>query len=459
MGDMPDLPRSGRRPVAAIGLVAAAVLAAGLVTVRVRAADAATVVDAPRGATVAAPGGAPLPAVDGERLAPGSVVRTAAGGTVRLVTRGRVVALAGGTAVTVLDGARAALGGGRVLLDARRGPGLVLDTDAGLVTTREGSVLRVERGPVLRLAGYVGRASVRATGRAASRDLGPLTQAVVPFGGLPGAATPLTLTPGDPWEAAVLPRVVADEAVLRALATGLDAGRTGVAAVRRVSSSLPAGGPAALAGEPPSETALSYGLAAASSRLRGSGPERYAGVRAERDAGGSWGVLAARFSSRADAVSGVLDALLGAAPGGPVVAGQDPAATDEALGQALGTGPRATPSARPGRSGPSGGAPGRPSPAAPAAGRPAGSPGGAPGPGPASGPGPAPGPGSTPRPAPAQTRQPATVGGAVGGTVGTAGEMVGGPVGDTVGEAGDTVGTVVDTVVGLLPRPSSGRVP
>jgi hypothetical protein len=351
-----------------VAFSAAAVLAAGALAVLSGSlADPDTVVAAATGATVTAPGRPPVPAAVGQRLPDGAVVSTGRAGSARLSTRGRSVSLGPATTLTVLDSAGAVLTAGSLLLDARRGPALRVETDSGTVAPAARALLRIDRGPVLRLAAYAGRAEVRATGRAARRTVNALHQVVVPFGGLPDEVTPLALIDGDPWEAALLARVVADDTGLRALAAGLDSGSPGRAAAAAVLRRAPV---VAVAG-PPSETALAYALAAAG-RAGGRTPQdRWPAVRADRDAGGSWGVLAALYAAPVSRVSAVLDDLLPGAGQSQQAAGGPPAGAAGGQGPTVAQGPAGdqAPATERGTSGPAprrSGAPPSPAPASPA---------------------------------------------------------------------------------------------
>jgi hypothetical protein len=321
-----------------------------------------------------------------------------------LRTRDRDTWLGGGSAVTVLDGARQELREGLVMVDARRGPALLLTTPAALVTTPEGAVSRVEGGPLLRVGAYEGDPlRVQPAGRRATTPVARDYQVQVPVGALPGRVTPLVLTPGDAYERALAPQLVgADEALLD-LGRRLDMGGEPAAVVRLAAdtdvptvtvpteAAVPVGAPA-------SERTLAYLLARVASS-DGSLDARYAAVRSLRGDGGSWGVVADLVRADVPQVAGLLDVLL-APDGVALVVGEPDVPT---LFEVLFPTPGAAPvAAEPGTSA-------------------------QPGPAPA----PAPAPESPAAPPPTQPDPPAEPG----------------PVPPT----GTVVDTVVDTVVKLLP--------
>ena len=122
----------------------------------------------------------------GRTLVPtGATVTTAPGGSASLTSVNRVVLLGSDTAVTVVDGSREELRRGLVMVDARRTGALTLSAGAADVTTPRGSLVRVERGVLLRVASFRGDAGVRATGRKAAASVSALHQVQVPYGGCP----------------------------------------------------------------------------------------------------------------------------------------------------------------------------------------------------------------------------------------------------------------------------------
>jgi hypothetical protein len=317
---------ASRLGVPAIAVALAVVLLAGVVVAALRpgTASAATVLQRGEGVVVQADDGSSRPLRVGDEVPRGSVVVAAADGAV-LATRGRDTWLGGGAAVAVLDGARQDLRAGLVMVDARRGPGLLLSTPAADVRTPEGAVSRVEGGPLLRVGAYDGDPlTVQPAGRSATTPVARAYQVQVPEGSLPGRVTPLVLTPDDPYERALAPVLVAGDEALTDVAERLDAEGAPAVAVRAAADAdVPlAAVPAAVpAGAPGSERALAYLLARAAGGAAGEGlADRYAEVRALRGDGGSWGVVASLVQAEVTAVAALLDELL--APGAALQAAQ-----------------------------------------------------------------------------------------------------------------------------------------
>ena len=336
-----------RRDVVTVGVPALLVLVAAVV-VASRGADPAAATTRLRSvvdAVAHAADGSLLPVTDGSPLPRGARLDTGRAGSAELRTAGRTVYVGARSSVLVLDGVSEALGRGQVLVDARSGPRLALRTEAGTVAAPAGSLTRVERGPLLRVGVYTGSAAVTADGRQATGLVPALHQVQVPYGGLPQRSTPLALTDGDRWERTLVRDLVTADRDLTELAAGL-AGPDGSvvlsaapAAYRRVLS------PAVTRGE----QALGLALGAAAT-LGGSTPqERIATVRSDRDAGGSWGVVAALVGAPVGAVSRLLDGLLGpaAGAGSATAAGSSgPLPLEVLLGRSAGPGPASAP--RPG---------------------------------------------------------------------------------------------------------------
>lgn len=299
-------------PAVAVGL--AVVLLAGLVVAALQpgTASAATVLQRGEGVVAQLPDGTSRPLAVGDSVPRGALVVAARDGAV-LRTRDRDTWLGGGSAVTVLDGARQELREGLVMVDARRGPALSLSTRAGQVVTPRGAVSRVEGGPLLRVGAYTGDPlSVLPVGRRATTPVARDYQVQVPEGALPGRVTPLVLTPGDPYERALAPLLVAADEALADIAARLDTGGQAAAVVR---SAADADVPLAAVpqGAPVSERTLAYLLARAA---EGPAPldARYAAVRALRGDGGSWGVVADLVQAEVSQVAALLDELLAPAP-------------------------------------------------------------------------------------------------------------------------------------------------
>lgn len=339
----------GLAVVAALGLLAAV----GLTACGPDAATADTVLTQAPGAVVRIAGGRVTPAREGMVVPRGATVVSGPDGAL-LTTLGRQTLLGASSEVTVLDGAREALRSGQVLLNATSGPGLDLDAGAATVTAAAGSLSRVERAALLRVGQFRGASSVRASGRRARTDLPRLYQVQVPFGGLPEVATPLVLS-DDQWERRFARDLVESDLSLTALARGLDApGPEGPALVRLLPAAFTETSPPQ-PGAARSEQALAFVLAGVAKGAGASPVDRYLAVRGLRDAGGSWGVVAALVDARTDNVSGLLDRLLGAPgslaalPGGP---GQlTPSQLSQLLGTPAAPGPGRSPGPAPRPSG------------------------------------------------------------------------------------------------------------
>ncbi len=233
MRDIPGIrARRGRGRPTAVGACAALVLTAGVVTV-VRGTDpaaAATVLHDVRAAQVVAAGRA-VPARDGMVVPRGASVQTGPAGAARLVTQGRSVYVGAGTSLSVLDGVRERLDRGQLMIDSRRGPRLLVGTDAGDVRTPAGALTRVERAAALRVGVFDGAAEVTPVGRSrAGVRVEVHYQVQVPYGGLPQPTTALALR-DDAWEQQLAADLVEADRYLNALGDTLD-GSDGAAAHR-----------------------------------------------------------------------------------------------------------------------------------------------------------------------------------------------------------------------------------
>lgn len=344
----------GRVVLPAVAAVAAAGLLAAL-GLAVRGSDPAradTVVRAAQAASVELADGTTRAATVGMTVPKGATVRTDPGGSASLVSSGRTVLLGSATALTVVDGRREQLRSGLVFIDARRSPGVAVDAGAATVTATRGALARIERGTLLRAVAYRSTLHLRPTGRRSDVRVTSLHQVQVPDGGLPGAETPIALTPRDVWERSYVLDLVTADADLSALADGLDRNPASSAAVLRAlgarGASYVAAAPAA-AGEKPSETALAFVIASAAKR-----PAAFVAVRQDREQGGSWGVVAAIVQADVGAVSAALDTVLNPTEGPAILAAPAPgsgprATTGTGTGSspAPGSGPAGRPSSRP----------------------------------------------------------------------------------------------------------------
>jgi hypothetical protein len=290
-----------------------AVLTSSVVTLVVRTGDPATAdsyLSQVRAAAVQLADGSLVEAHDGMRVPNGATVRTGAGGAAVIGTAGRNVFLGSVTTVRVTDGVSQSLQRGQVMVDARNGPRLGLTTRAGLADIDDGSLVRVETGPVLRLGVFDGSSTLTATRRQSTREVPEYYQLQAPYAGLPGSPTALALT-DDLWEQRLSPDLVNADRDLIALANGLR-GNAGLSVLEAA--------PVALRRAPqvttdPGERALNVAIAQ-TSRLSSKLEDTLAFVQRAREQGGSWGVVAALVQARVTAVSALLDTVL-APPGTP----------------------------------------------------------------------------------------------------------------------------------------------
>lgn len=326
---------------------AVSVLVAAVVALVARTGDPATadtyLAEARNAAVVYADGTSAM-ATQGLRVPPGATVRTGAVGAAVLSTAGRDVYLGALSTLTVGDGVHQDLGKGQAMVDSRNGPRLALRTPAGVVSVPDGGLTRVEEGVVLRLAVFEGSALLTAAGRQATTAVPALFQSKAAYGGLGQVPTPLALT-DDAWERRLAAHLVSADLDLRALARGL-AGTDGELVLQNASISLRAVPPTSV---DRGEQALAVAVAQASAV-----PDQVATLRkvqSYRDAGGSWGVVAALVDARVSAVSSLLDAVLAAPADGvpPVQAGGTPD-VGSLLGGGSTGGPTGGPSRGPSRS-------------------------------------------------------------------------------------------------------------
>ncbi|HVW80045.1 MAG TPA: hypothetical protein VHB69_03780 [Mycobacteriales bacterium] len=289
------------------GGISVAVVAAGVVVAVTRGsspvASAATILRDPRGATVRTASGATHAATDGEVITDGEVVMTGAKGVADLDTRGRDVLLSGGAAVEVVNGERQTLKTGTAIVDARTGPGLLLDVTGDTVSVPGGSATEAARGVSVRVGSLVGPASITST---TGRHLAVprLYQATFSGDALPSAVAPLHLTDSDD-ETRVIPHVVADDLSLQSLARGIDT--TGRSTAHVIEASWTGVQQPVPDAHSPSERVLPVLIADAT---RGGAPQqRYDDAVNWRAQGGSWGVVLHLLNGTAATVETTLASL------------------------------------------------------------------------------------------------------------------------------------------------------
>ena len=303
--------RRARAGLALTGLAAGGVLTGCSSSV----ASAPTILQGVVAATVVHADGSTVGGYDGLKLAPGDVVHTAPNGRAELVTRNRVVYLGSEAADQVVNGEAQSLRAGAVVVDAMHGPGLDLRV-AGLdVSAPSGSGVRAERSVLVRIAALAGHADVTSsTGRRLT--VAALHQAMTGGDALPDSTTPLQLT-DDYGEAQTVPDLVRDDETLNGLARGIDS--VGQATFRVVTAALQrplAPSPPGIGRRGRSEKLLPAVIAAA-------GPSnevtnRYDTAVADREAGGSWGVVAHLVGVRASGVVAALAAFERTQPNGQI---------------------------------------------------------------------------------------------------------------------------------------------
>ena len=304
--------RTDRRlPLVAVTAVGGVLAALTLAAWSPDVAAASTVVSLATAAQIQLPSGVLQVAHAGDAVPRGARLRTGTDGQATLVTLGRVTYVGAASVLKVIDGARQELTDGSAMVDTRRAPGLALRTDAAGVTITKGSVVRIERGAMLRVADFTGSSSIVPTGRRASTTIAALWQVQIASGALPGPVTALALT-GDRWERALMGDLTSEDADLTNLAAGLDGpGPAGATVWSAVWAALPAGlrsGETLPLGAPRSEHTLAYVMAVAA--RSGSLSDRFARVRALRTSGGSWAVVARLVDAPVVAIEGVLGGLL-----------------------------------------------------------------------------------------------------------------------------------------------------
>lgn len=411
--------------VPVVATLLAVVLLAAVATAGLRGSTASAPTVLLRGALVAASAQAAPQAVRAGDPVPRGAVLTAGSGGAVLRTRDRDTWLSAGAVARVLDGARQELQSGSAVVDARRGPGLVLSTGAAAVTATDGSLARVESGPLVRVGSYRGDVRVQPVGRRATARVDRDHQLQVPAGSLPGPVTPLVLTPGDAAERALVPELVAADEALAGFSSRLATG-TWADAVQASFRTDVAAAPDPAAGAPAGDRALAYLVARATG-----GPlaARYAQVGGLRADGGSWGVIADLVGARVAQVSAQLDQLLAA----PAALAAGTGTVD--LGRVLGLLPTPEPSGAASQ------------PAAPATAGPATSTSRTTAP--ASAPAPAPVPSRSPSPTPT-----ALAGGALAPVTAAAGAVL-----DLIGVTPAPVpATTTTTTTGTTPAPVVGAV-
>lgn len=328
----------GWQSVLAAGLVVAT--AATVVVVRAASDPAAadTVVTAVTAAIVAMPDGTEHDARIGDRLPRGATLRTGPQGGARLTTAGRDVYVGTLSTIGIVDGVHERLDRGLVMVDSRSGPRLVLDLARTAVTTKAGSLTRIERGAVLRVGVYSGGATVSVAGRQATTDVPALYQVSAQYAALPAAPTALVLAK-DTTERRLAAALTGADDDLNRDQLGLR-GPEGQVVLATFRQDLVASATDAAADADTGERALS--VAVAEVATASSDPlANLATIRTARSEGGSWGVVAAIVRASVDAVHGRLNRSLDDGSGGTVDAG--PSVGPGVLGPLPGLSP--TPSA------------------------------------------------------------------------------------------------------------------
>jgi hypothetical protein len=251
-------------------------------------------------------GGTALVAHPGLRLHRGDVVTVQRGGSVALRTAGRRVYVLGGqdgAALAVVDGARQQLRQGTAVVDARRGPGVMLAASGFTVRVADGAAVRVERGFTVRVATFSGHATGVRSAAGRSLVVPQWYQVVSGSDALPAEPTPLRLL-DDPVEQVVARGLVTEDEELNAEARGLDG--SGPHAATAVLAAFRPGIVQPVPGAAPSESVLPLAIAKATGRALA---PTYRQVLSLRSQGGSWAVVARIAGADADRAVRALAAL------------------------------------------------------------------------------------------------------------------------------------------------------
>jgi hypothetical protein len=300
-------------------LAAVAVLplvAAGLAGCGGSNANAATVVRVPAGALLVPVRGTATAAAAGEVVPPGATVLAGPGGGTVLATAGRTAILGPRAHLVVRTTGAETLISGDVVVQRGDGPALVLTAGAAAVRDLGGAV-RVDREVAVRVAAYDGRAAVSTD--AGSVTVAALHQVLVPGAALPAAAAPLSLS-DDALDRSADPSLVAADQTLDTLAAGLNAEAGSQPLVASaLAVAVPAGYTQVPVAASAAERILPLAIARAALPARaGTGAVRAADARAVRlrQAGGSWGVVAALLRAPLASVATALAAVEDAAVSG-----------------------------------------------------------------------------------------------------------------------------------------------
>lgn len=277
---------------ALIASLVVAVFSAGAVSALALRGDGAKAdggITNPVHASVEQLGGSVSAARSGEALTIGSRLVTAStpGATATVVIGARKLLLGTNTSI-VRDSDRGfVLERGSLIGNGTGGAPFVIRSDQTLVQPAEDAVWRVDRGFTTRIVSYNGNVE-------ASNDLGAsmiinaLHQASASGAALPPSTGPLSLTAGDSRERNVAPLLVALDAYLSRIASGLDTDAAHAAAFNEIAKQS-LGLSDALAAESISERVLPALIAQASTAHA---TAAYAAAKELRADGGSWGVVA-----------------------------------------------------------------------------------------------------------------------------------------------------------------------
>jgi hypothetical protein len=230
------------------------------------------------------------------------------------VTRGRVVYVGRSAAVAVVDGAHQQLRTGVAVIDARSGPGLLLEVAGDALSVPMGSATEAQRSVSVRVGSLAGPAEI--TSATAQRLTVPgLGQAIIDGDALPATTTPLHLS-DDAAETAVVPTLVSDDVALNGLARGIDS--SGGAAAGVIETAWNGTTSVMPRATPSSERVLPMVIADATAAAGGTRQQRYDHVVRWRRAGGSWGVIVALLRTHAGAVAASFNALQRHQPTGQI---------------------------------------------------------------------------------------------------------------------------------------------